>query len=145
MLRRAAPAKPLRMIFTEWSSLQYGDSVSFVFQVRVRGTNSWVVSNVEKPIQKIALVGKLPDAAHGMWTVLDAKVTQVKPLTVEVGDQTSLHAIGPCTCSQLCQVVELCCGVGAFSSVASSVGLRTVAGVDFNSKWEPAVPVLSPV
>lgn len=125
------------MLFNDWLNLQYGDSISFVFQVVIRGQSQWVVNTVDKPVQKVTLDGMLPQSDHGMWTILEAKVSQVKPLKVSVGEVTTLHAIGPCTNLQLCQVVEMCCGVGAFSSVASSVGFQVLAGVDFNSKWEP--------
>ena len=95
----------------DWDHLQHGMAISIVCQVVVQGPKSLLVTTVDKPNRKVKVVGELPSASSGMWTILAAKVIDVKNLTIEVGGASSMHPIGPCTCSQLCQVVELCCGV----------------------------------
>ena len=124
-------------VFPVWDSLQHGDSVDVVIQIIVDGGNHWIATTMDRPNRKLTVTGDLPKESHAAWVVLQAKVKQVSPPVLEIGEVGAMFPIKPCTCPKLEQVVELCCGIGAFSSVAAANGLRTVAGVDVNSKWEP--------
>eukprot|EP00435_Cladocopium_sp_Y103_P054990 s775_g18.t1 len=68
--------------------------------------------------------------------LLDGLVTSVSPLVVSVDDQSQVHPIPPCRAVDLSRVVELCSGLGAFTSVLSRFGLTSVAGVDENKVWQ---------
>lgn len=42
----------------------------------------------------------------------------------------------PCQLGDMYNIVELCCGMGAFSLMSSLVGFKPKAGVDHNDKWQ---------
>lgn len=48
------------------------------------------------------------------------------------------------TALQLHNVVDLCCGMGFFSSMAQSLNMKTIAGVDCNPKWQPLFEQMHP-
>ena len=123
-------------IFPEWSNLQHGDSVSFVGQVLIAGVDRCIFTTMDRPVRKVVMLGSLPDVCQ-CWVILQAKVRDASELTIEVGGATTLHKVEPCAAHKLDQVVELCCGLGAFSSITHHLGMKVVAGVDLNDKWAP--------
>ena len=122
-------------IFPQWDQIQYGESVSFVCQLLVKSPDKLLVVSLDRPCRKVFIKGQLPDNGSTTWCLLDAKVIDVKPMTLEIGGATSLFPVPSCGRSKLNQVIELCCGIGAFSSVCAPLGFKVLAGVDFNAKW----------
>lgn len=122
-------------IFPQWDKIQFGEKVSFVGQLLVSGTGLSVMATLDKPCRRILVKGSLPDPAVLTWTVLEATVCEVSPLTIDISGETTLFPVPPCDRTKLNQVIELCCGIGAFSSVCAPLGLHALAGVDSNPKW----------
>ena len=122
-------------VFPQWDQIQFGEKVSFVCHILVAGNGSSVVTTVDKPCRKILVRGSFPDQSVLTWTIVEAKVCEVSPLTIEFSGETSLFPVPPCDRTKLNQVIELCCGIGAFSSVGTPLGFHVLAGVDLNAKW----------
>ena len=124
-------------VFPDWGNLQHGDSISLVVQLMVRCDNQSIVTTLERPCRQVCVIGTFPSTDATTFCVLDAKVVQVKPLTVELGGASTVCPVPACDRKQLNQVIELCCGIGAFSSVCHPLGMNVVAGVDTNPVWSP--------
>lgn len=122
-------------VFPDWGNLQHGDSISLVVQLMVRCDNQSIVTTLERPCRQVCVIGTFPSTDATTFCVLDAKVVQVKPLTVELGGASTVCPVPACDRKQLNQVIELCCGIGAFSSVCHPLGMNVVAGVDTNPVW----------
>ena len=129
-------------IFVPWESIQHGEAVSFACQVFVRGAERSIASTLERPARRIEVIGKLPISDATCFVILEAKVVQARPPVVEVGELTYIAPIPACDRKCLNRVVELCCGLGAFSSVCSSLDFQPLAGVDTNDRWEPLFKAL---
>lgn len=84
------------------------------------------------------------DFTASSCVILDAKVVNAKPPILECGDGATVVPIHACDRSSLNRVVELCCGIGAFSSVCSALDFSVLAGVDTNSRWESIFRALHP-
>ena len=125
--------------FPQWSILQFGDAIDTVVRILVRDGNKILGCTMDHPNRAIIVKGDLHDGAFNTDTVLilQSKVVEVKPtLTLEVGGGTTVISLPACNVCNMQKVVELCSGIGIWSSVASFVDLQCIAGVDTNGRWE---------
>ena len=53
-----------------------------------------------------------------------------------IDEGTKIFPEKPCEIREMHNIVELCSGMGAFSSMGPLVGFQTLAGVDQNDKWK---------
>lgn len=77
--------------------------------------------------------------------LIGAKICEVTDLlVVEVGPTTCVHMMPNYTAHQLHNVVDLCCGMGFFSSKAPGLNMTTIAGVDCNPIWQSLFDKMHP-
>ena len=127
-------------IFPCWQQLQHGDAVDLVLQVVVIEKDGVLCKTLNKPFQTV-LVKDLEAAIvsnSNVVVVVGAKLIDSSAMPiVEVGQTTIVHPMSNYTAQQLHRVVDLCCGMGFFSSVTRGLNMQTIAGVDVNPKWKP--------
>ena len=134
-------------IFPNWKYVQHGDAIDIALQILVVEDNGVFCKTLSQPFQKVHVRGLSPDriqSSHVM-TLVDAKVIESSQLPViEVGETTSVHMMSNYTARQLRSMVDLCCGMGFFSSVAKDLNITTLVGVDCNPKWQSLFHGLHP-
>ena len=124
-------------VFPNWGVLQHGCSVNVVLQILLVESKSFYGRTVSMPSQKVLVRGEIPKDFGSTVVLLIAKVVEVSPVPlIEVGNATGFYSIPHCSTFRLKRVVELCSGIGIFSSVASQFNLTSWAGVDMNGKWK---------
>ena len=151
ILRRVALAKSLRLVsmepLTQWSLLQYGDSVDAVIRVLVFDGTKIMGCTMDSPSRAVIVKGEIPEATfqRDSILVLQSKVVEVKPtLILEIGHGSTIHGIFPCDVQKMQRVIELCSGIGVWSSMAPHVDLQCMVGVDTNPRWEAIYNLLHP-
>ena len=123
-------------VFPDLTTLQYGDSWTGILHTMVIFEDGAVMGvTANKPQVQVVVKGLNETATHSNFGVCNAKVLQVSPLVIEVGESSRYFPIPLCTDKHLCSVVELCSGAGIFSSMSKHVGLEVVLGVDKNPAW----------
>ena len=124
--------------FLPWKSLRIGDNFDVVASLMVEHANTNAES-LYRTMDKQGVIMRVQGVAshHPSCLFLGLQVVSLSPFVVCVGPSSIVLPVPNCTSSALTNVVELCCGIGGFSSVAEHVGLRTVAGVDQNGIWGP--------
>ena len=123
----------------QWSLLQFGDAVDLVSRILVRDDNKILGCTMDFPSKPVIIKGQIStdDFQRDTILVLNAKVVEVQPiLTLEVGCTSIIYGMPTCDVKQMQQIVELCSGIGVWSSVAHHVDLHCLAGVDTNPRWE---------
>lgn len=123
----------------QWSLLQFGDAVDVVSRILVRDDNKILGCTMDFPSKPVIIKGQISndDFQRDTILVLNAKVVEVQPiLTLEVGCNSIIYGMPTCDVKQMQQIVELCSGIGVWSSVAHHVDLHCLAGVDTNPRWE---------
>ena len=134
-------------IFPNWNQLQHGDAIDMVLQTLVIEDQGVLCKTLNQPFQKVLVRGVDPSLILRctVFVVIGAKVIDSSALpVVEVGAPTCVHPMSNYTAQQLRNVVDLCCGMGFFSSVAQELNMVPIAGVDFNPKWQPLFNALHP-
>lgn len=119
----------------DWTSLQPGQRVNGVLSVicfDAKG-NKHLTQTSDRRCLKAWVMGSIPcvSAIAGVGLL----VTSVLPLQLLVDSSSVVVSVPPCDRTSLMQVVELCSGLGGFSSVAPRVGFSVQAGVDQNGRW----------
>ncbi len=124
-------------VFPPWESLAIGDLISFVARTVVLDNHGkHLFIPVDSPLVKVVIIGELSSMAE-TYSFLDVRVTSVDGLVCCSLDCAShVLPIAPCVGEDMRLIVELCSGMGAFSSVASKLGCHVLAGVDQNPCWE---------
>ena len=121
----------------DWGSLQLGQRIHFVARMvchYLKGVEcNHIVQSAERTAQQVRVRGSLPFAAGVV--ILDALVVSVSPVSVHVDATTQVLPVPSSPQGSLERVVEVCCGLGAFTSVLSHVNMQPVAGVDHNGIW----------
>ena len=121
----------------DWGSLQLGQRIHFVARMvchDLKGVEcNHIVQSAERTAQQVRVRGSLPFAAGVV--ILDALVVSVSPVSVHVDATTQVLPVPSSPQGSLERVVEVCCGLGAFTSVLSHVNMQPVAGVDHNGIW----------
>ena len=123
----------------QWSLLQYGDSVDAVVRILVKDGLKILGCTMDYPSRAIIIKGDISPEIFSRDTVvlLNSKVVEVKPtLTLEIGGGSYIQGLPACDVSNMQQVVELCSGIGIWSSMAHYVDFKCLAGVDTNQRWE---------
>ena len=123
----------------QWSLLQYGDPVDAVIRILVSDGTKIMGCTMDTPSRAVIVKGDIPNAIFQRETilVLQSKVIEVKPtLTLEIGANSTIHGIFPCEVQKMQRIIEMCSGIGVWSSMASYVDLHCIAGVDTNPRWE---------
>ena len=126
-------------LFPKWEQLQFGDNLELVVKILMVDGDRILCTTVHRPSHPLVIVGELPDPStiSGLMLVLGAKVVEVgQVFRCELGQQSCMVPLSVCTREKIHQVVELCCGMGAFSSICAEVGLTTLGGVDHNGRWQ---------
>lgn len=119
-----------------WGNLQEGDRINLVASPVILANNgNHLFRTLETPSKEIVVRGDIP-CSGGPYAMIDLKIRQVSPVTIGcIDDQTGIFPIQPCQMADIYNIVEVCAGMGAFSSIAGHCGFRVKAGVDHNDKW----------
>ena len=133
-------------VFQSWESLQHGDSWSGILTTIVGLENGDIIgSSNNGPSKRKVIIRGADSQPHGCFLVLEAKVVEVSPILVcEVGEASVITAVPVCNSNHLDAVVELCSGMGVFSSMATLGSLRVRLGIDHNPKWQELFCKLHP-
>ena len=122
----------------DWKEIHVGQCINTVLNVVCRdleGVNTChLCQSSDRQAAKIWVKGILP--AGPSLCLLDVQVSAVGPVVLEVGSQSVVVSVPGCRLSDVTCVVELCSGLGAFSSGLSRLHLNAVAGVDENPVWK---------
>ena len=104
---------------------------------------SWhLVQSSDRRGMKVWISGVIPEAS--VVAGVELLVTSVQPICLAVDSQSVLVPVSLCSPDALSRVVDLCCGMGGFSSTASRLGLSVQAGVDQNGIWQSLFGTLHP-
>ena len=125
-------------VFPNWDLLQIGERVNLVGTPLIMDNNGdHLFRTLETPCKEVVIRGILPKDI-GTFAVVGLKIRAIRPVTIGcIDEQTECFAVPPCQMADMFYIVELCSGMGAFSSVAAHCGMRVCAGVDQNDKWRP--------
>lgn len=122
----------------DWTTVYVGQCINTVLNVVCRdleGVNtSHLCQSSDRQAAKIWVKGILP--AGPSLCLLDVQVSAVGPVVLEVQSQSVVVPVPTCRLSDVTCVLELCCGLGAFTSGLSRLHLNVVAGVDENPVWQ---------
>ena len=122
--------------FPNWDVFKEGDRVSLVGTPLImdnRGDH--LFRTLEAPCKEVVIRGILP-VEHGTIAFVGLVIKTLKPVTICcVDDVSGIYPIFPCQMADIFRIVELCSGMGAFSSIAEHCGFKVCAGVDHNDKW----------
>ena len=107
----------------DWGRLIVGQRVSMVVHMICRNLQEdlllYVSQSVDRKAQKVFVQGSLP--ATTTVALIDVQVTNVCPVSVSVDADATVLPVPQCQASDLTKVVELCSGIGVWSSVAARV------------------------
>ena len=104
---------------------------------------SWhLVQSSDRRGMKVWISGVIPEAP--VVAGVELLVTSVQPICLAVDSQSVLVPVSLCSPDALSRVVDLCCGMGGFSSTASRLGFNVQAGVDQNGIWQSLFGTLHP-
>ena len=136
------------MVLTpNWDGMITGDKFNAVVRTIIldeteEGFHS--VYTMDTSHKWIRLEGRLPmHADHFVCLGLECIVAGEK-FQARIGPDTRVHVVPPTTTASLRQVVELCCGIGAWSTSAIELQMKIIAGVDQNERWEALFRQLHP-
>ena len=126
------------MVPQNWDDKQFGDSWSGVVRILVRFEDGAILGHtLDLPSRKIIVRNANSDPGMNDLVVINAKVLQVSPLSIcEVGLHSMAISMPPVEERHFDAVVELCSGLGVFSSMAPKVSMHPIIGIDQNGKWE---------
>ena len=135
------------VISPNWNGMIAGDTFNVVVRTIILDTKlegTHIVHSMDTSHRWFQLHGGLP--SHADHYVLLDVVCQVAGDRFQacIGPQTKVHVLKPPTADKFGQVVELCCGIGAWSAAAQELQMKVVAGVDQNSRWEALFSQLHP-
>ena len=126
-------------VFPVWEKLQFGDTLELVVRILLVDDGQILCQTVHRPHHPLVITGDIPSKTgfSDVMLLQGAKVVEVgKIVKCELGLQSCLLPMPVCTRDRLSHVVELCCGMGVFSSVCGEVGLTTLVGIDHNDRWQ---------
>ena len=123
-------------IIPNWAMLQVGDNISFVGQsIVLDNKGDHLFKSTDASRQHLVIRGSIPDAV--VCTFLDLQIVQVEPMVIgSVMPHTKVWPCPPCHVADLYRLTELCCGMGAFSSMGPLAGFEVLLGIDENPKWK---------
>ena len=132
------------MVPTDWNSLRIDTKVQLVFSVvcRTGDDGPHMVQSCDKRGIKIWIWGQLP--LGDLMGAVDLQVTSLHPVHLQIVSTSFVYAIPSCVRSNLSEVVDLCCGIGAFTHLLDRVGMTLKVGVDQNGRWETLFRALHP-
>ena len=104
--------------------------------------NWHLVQSSDRRGMKVWISGVIPEAS--VVAGVELLVTSVQPICLAVDSQSVLVPVSLCSPDALSRVVDLCCGMGGFSSTASRLGFSVQAGVDQNGMWQSLFGTLHP-
>lgn len=123
-------------VFPDVATMQFGDSWMGILHTLVIFEDGVIMGvTAHKPQMQVVVKGLHGISGDSVFGIYNAKVQQVNPLIVEVGESSRYFPVPPCSDKHLRSVVELCSGAGVFSSMSKHVGLEVAMGVDKNPKW----------
>lgn len=125
------------VISPQWSKLGVGDEIDVVVKsVALELPNDQnLVRTMDHTSQWIVISGKMGVSAD-QYMCLGLVVKELGPrLVVGVSDSSIIRPLPPPGAASFSQVIELCCGIGAWSSSCADTGLTILAGVDQNGRW----------
>ena len=122
--------------FPNWADFKEGDRVSMVgTPIILDNRGDHLFRTMEVPCKEVVIRGCLP-VEHGTIAFVGLVIKTLTPVTIcSIDDATGIYPIYPCQMADMFRIVELCSGMGAFSSIAEHCGFKVCAGVDFNDKW----------
>ena len=91
---------------------------------------------VETPGSFVFIRGDLPNPVNNYVFVGLKMVKEHNRIIGCIDENTTVIREHPCQISEMYNIVELCCGMGAFSMMGPLVGFQIKAGVDQNDKWK---------
>ncbi len=132
-------------IFYDWEKLQIGDRINVVgTPLILDNKGDHLFRTLEVPYKEMVVKGSIP-VDHGTVAFVDLVITALQPVMVcGIDDSTGVFPLLPCQMADMFRIVELCSGMGAFSSVAKQCGFTVCAGVDQNEKWQQLFEEIHP-
>ena len=123
-------------VFHNWGALKEGDRVSLVgTPLILDNKGDHLIRTLETPCQEVVVRGsQLGDSGTIAFVGLVVKAIQPVPICC-VDEETGVFPIMPCQMADMFRIVELCSGMGAFSSISEHCGFKVCAGVDQNGRW----------
>ena len=125
------------MVPTDWGKISVEGTVQVVVFVVCRGNTPegpHLCQSANQRGVKIWIWGVIPDGS--LIGAVDSQLTSTHPIHLCVISSSFLYAIPPCVRANLHEVVDLCCGIGAFTHLLKRVGMTVACGVDQNDRWE---------
>ena len=134
------------VISPKWSELNPGDTVDVVVKsvaLNIPGNHN-LVRTMDHSGRWLLVQGSMGvEADH--YVCLGLVIGEIgKKVVVFQNDATFIRPMPPPNADSFGKLVELCCGLGAWSSISGDADLRTIAGVDHNAKWGPLFTELHP-
>ena len=134
------------VISPNWSKLSTGDTIDVVVKAVALGipNNCNLVRTLDHSGRWIQIQGTMGFSADH-YVCLGLVISEVgTKVVVTQSDSTIIRPLPPPDASSFDKIVEMCCGLGAWSSIANEVALQVVAGVDHNPKWGPLFTQMHP-
>lgn len=124
-------------VFPDWEKIHTGQYITFVAgSVLLDNNGAHLVFTCDFPRRTVVVKGELGKVEH-QYAFLQVRVDQISPIiTCQIDANSVVLPIGPCHREDMGLLTELCCGMGAWSSVAGKAGYHVVAGVDSNHRWQ---------
>ena len=124
-------------IFPDWDNLKKDQFITFVAgSILLNNGNAHLMQTLNFPRRSIVVQGDLGKVEH-QYAFLQVRVTQIQPIiTCKIDPHSVVLPLGPCHRDDFFLLTELCCGMGAWSSMGQKAGFHVLAGVDANSRWQ---------
>ena len=124
-------------VFPNFDGLKQGSRFDMVGRAIVISANGdHLFRTSETPGSLLLIRGDLPNPVNN-YVFVGLKLVREKQRIIGcIDDNTKIFPEKPCELREMHNIVELCCGMGAFSSMGPLIGFQTLAGVDQNDKWK---------
>ena len=124
-------------IFPKWEHLEDGQYITFVAgSILLDNSGAHLMQTLDNPRRTVVVKGDLGKVSQ-QYAFLQVRVEATTPvITCRIDPGSEVLPLEPCHRDDLFLLTELCCGMGAWSSVAEKAGYHVVAGVDTNSRWQ---------
>ena len=124
-------------IIPNWGNLKEGQYITFVAgSILLNNGNAHLMYTMDFPRRQVVVHGDLGKVEH-QYAFLQVRVDQVHPTVIcKIDPHSTVLPLGPCHRDDLILLTELCCGMGAWSSMGKQTGFHVLAGVDANQRWQ---------
>ncbi len=138
------------VVAPNWKCLKTGDRIDVVIRAVVLADVEnhqceHIVQSLDRQQKWMMVTGKLGEAAD-CYAAFGLCVTGLGArLQVRIDEESCIHPLEPPSASSFGNIIELCSGLGAWSTAACELGLNVIAGVDCNHRWGPIFSDMHPM